>query len=284
MALHDLVVLVSGASRGAGRGMALALGSAGATVVVTGRSTRGSQTTEGLPGTIEDTADEVTRRGGRGVAIRCDHSNPEQVEALFGVVRHQLGRLDVLVNNAWGGYEAHDGATFNAPVWEQPIERWDSMAGRSLRGLFLTARAAIPLMLESKGRLIAHTTAADQGRYLGSLPYDLAKYATARMAFGLANELKGHGITALTLVLGFTRTERVIAAGAGAQAVESPEFAGRVLSRLIEEPSLLTRTGRAVPVASLARELDVTDVDGSRPAPFELPESMRGLDPGLFVR
>jgi NAD(P)-dependent dehydrogenase (short-subunit alcohol dehydrogenase family) len=158
------------------------------------------------------------------------------------------------------------------------------MVGGSLKGLFLTARAAVPLLLASKGRLVVHTTTGDQGRYVGSWIYDVAKYAAARMAFGLANELKAHDVAALTVVLGFTRTERVIAAGAGNQAVESPEFAGRVIAALINDPRVMEKTGRAISAATLAREYDVTDVDGSRPVPFELPEAMKGLEPGLFVR
>src|SRR4051794_28707118 len=146
--LRGRIAVVTGASRGAGRAIALELGAAGASVYVTGRTSRGEAQAEGLAGTGEDTADEVTARGGVGIAARVDHTQPEQVAALFARVRAEQGRLDLLVNNAWGGYEHHDGAAFVAPFWEQPLERWDAMFTAGVWAQLVTARAAAPLMIE----------------------------------------------------------------------------------------------------------------------------------------
>src|SRR5260370_37958887 len=154
--LRGSVAVVTGASRGVGKGIALALGEAGATVYVTGRSEAGG-TTEGLPGTVRDTADAVTQRGGQGVPVRCDHTADAEVEALFARVRQEEGRLDLLVNNVWGGYEQFDWSRFAAPFWEQPLRHWSGMFESSVRAHLVATRLAVPLML-SKGRgLIVHT-------------------------------------------------------------------------------------------------------------------------------
>src|SRR5262245_16762773 len=154
--LRGKVAVVTGASRGIGKGIALALGEAGATVYVTGRSDAGG-TTEGLPGTVRDTADAVTQCGGQGVAVRCDHRADAEVEALFARVQQEQGRLDVLVNNVWGGYEQFDGSRFAAPFWEQPLRHWAGMFESGVRAHLAATRLAVPLLLANGRGLIVHT-------------------------------------------------------------------------------------------------------------------------------
>src|SRR5262249_916111 len=157
-----------------------ALGEAGATVYVTGRSEDGG-TTEGLPGTIHETAEAVTRRGGQGIPVRCDHTADAEVEALFARVTREQGRLDLLVNNVWGGYERLEWSRFAAPFWEQPLRHWSGMFECGVRAHLLATRLALPLMFPLRRGLIIHTTAWDRDRYLGNLFYDLAKAAVNRM-------------------------------------------------------------------------------------------------------
>src|SRR5919198_132010 len=214
-ALSGRIAIVTGASRGVGRGIALALGAAGATVYVTGRSRAGS-TTENLPGSVEETASAVSARGGHGIAVHCDHTADAEVEALFARVRAEGGRLDLLVNNAWGGYERHDWRTFTAPFWEQPLRHWDGMFTAGVRAHLVASRLAVPLMLAAGRGLIVHTTAWDRDHYLGNLFYDVAKAAVNRMAYGMARELRPHRIAVVALAPGFVGTERVLAAFAAA--------------------------------------------------------------------
>src|SRR2546423_4428476 len=227
--LRGRVAVVTGASRGIGKGIALALGEAGATVYVTGRSDAG-RTTEGLPGTVRETADAVTQRGGQGVAVRCDHTADAEVEALFARVTQEQGRLDVLVNNVWGGYEQQDWSRFAAPFWEQPLRHWSGMFEAGVRAHLVATRLAVPLMLPHRRGLIIHTTAWDRDRYLGNLFYDVAKAPVNRLAFGMARELQPHQVAVVALAPGFVRTERVLAAFAGAgwvpENLESPEYIG----------------------------------------------------------
>jgi NAD(P)-dependent dehydrogenase (short-subunit alcohol dehydrogenase family) len=165
--LHGKVAVVTGASRGVGKGIALALGESGATVYVTGRSDP-SGTTEGLPGTVEETASAVTQRGGRGVAVGCDHRVDTEVEALFAQVKRENGRLDVLINNVWGGYEKFDWSRFGVPFWEQPMGHWLGMFESGVRAHLAATRLAVPLMLSAGRGLIVHTTAWDRDKYLGN--------------------------------------------------------------------------------------------------------------------
>ena len=271
--LSGRVAVVTGASRGIGKGIALALGEAGATVYVTGRSDAGGAT-EGLPGTVRETAEAVTQRGGQGIAVRCDHTADAEVEALFARVKEEQGRLDLLVNNVWGGYEQFDWARFAAPFWEQPMRHWSGMFEAGVRAHLAASRLAVPLMLPHRRGLIIHTTAWDRDKYLGNLFYDLAKAAVNRMAFGMARELAPHQVAVVALAPGFVGTERLLAAFAAAGRspgdLESPEYAGRAVAALAADENVLARSGRVLTVGQLAAEYGFTDLDGRQWPPFQI--------------
>jgi len=277
--LRGAVAIVTGASRGAGRSIAAVLGETGARVYVTGRSARGARTTEDLPGTIDETAEEVDRRGGTGVAVRCDHTVDADVERLVERVRREAGRLDVLVNNAWGGYEGHDHATFAVPFWEQPRARWDAMFTAGVRAHLVMAQLAAPLLMErseaDRPGLVASTIAWAFGRPLGNAVYDVAKAALVRLAYVMGEELRPHRVAAVAIAPGFMRTERVLAAHAAhpfdLSGTESPEYLGRAVAALAGDPDLMRRTGETLTAGELARACGFTDVDGSQPEPFRLP-------------
>ena len=283
MRLKDTVALVTGASRGAGRGIALELGAAGATVYVTGRSVAGGPTTDNVPGTVDETASEVTARGGQGIAVRCDHTVDADVESVFARIRADHGRLDLLVNNVWGGYE--DSACRPLPMvpfWEQSLHQWDGMFTAGVRAHLAASRLAVPLMLPQRRGLIVSTTAnLAVFPYFPNIFYDLSKTAVARLVWAMAEELRKHGIGALAVAPGFMRTERVTEAfrRAGAAAAldgpggpkETPFYLGRSIVALASDPQVLERSGQLLEVGTLAREYGFTDVDGSQPAPFRLP-------------
>lgn len=289
--LKDCVAVVTGASRGGGRGVAVELGAAGATVYVTGRSTTSAPARtyerilalsklDALPGSVEQTADEVTQAGGRGVAAPCDHTDPQAVAALFQRVEREQGRLDVLVNNAWGGHETFDGV-FVAPFWERPLSHWDSMLDRGVRNHLLASQCAAPLLIRQKRGLIVTTTFWDRDRYVaGNLLYDLAKAAMNRLAFGMAQDLKPHGVASVALSPGWMRTEFVLAGHGADEATwrqhaslsrtESPRYLGRAVAALAGDPAVLARTGQVLCVGDLAVEYGFTDVDGRVVPPFRL--------------
>jgi len=278
--LGGKVAVVTGASRGAGRGIALVLGEAGATVYVTGRSARGGPTTDSLPGTIEDTAEQVTARGGVGITVRCDHTVDEQVKALLQRVEKEQGGLDLLVNNAWGGYEGK--GLSPAPFWKAPLRLWEGMFVAGLRAHLVASYFAIPLMLPHRRGLIVSTVAWDHDKYIGSF-YDVAKHAIVRMIFGLGRELRKHNIAAIAVAPGFMRTERVLAAFKineqqwkkipGLKQTETPEYTGRAVAALAADPKVVRKSGKAFRVGELAREYGFTDVDGRRVPPFTVPKS-----------
>lgn len=272
---------MTGASRGAGRGIALELGGAGATVYVTGRSVDGDSTRDDLPGTtIDETAELVTERGGVGVAVRCDHTVDEQVEALFEQVEEEHGQLDVLVNNAWGGYERYGDFDFGAPFWEQPLWRWDGMFRAGARSHYATSRFAVPLMLTRERGLIVNTTFWDRDKYLSNLPYDLSKTTINRMAYGMALELEAHGIAAVALSPGFMRTESILNAhgvdeqtwqeDSAPERTESPRYIGRAVAALAADVDVMEKSGGVLTVGALAEEYGFTDIDGRQPPPYRM--------------
>ncbi len=273
--LKGKVAVVTGSSRGAGRGIALVLGGAGATVYVTGRSVQG-KTTEGLPGSIEKTAEAVTARGGLGIPVRCDHTIDTEVRELFRQVQADQGQLDLLINNVWGGYEQYEFERFTVPFWEQPLHHWHGMFEAGLRAHLVASRFAAPLMLPRHQGLIINTVAWDRDLYLGNLFYDVAKAATIRMAYGMAEELRIHGVAALALAPGFVRTERVMAAHAAQpfplDRTESPEYIGRAVAFLAADPQVIQKSGQILTVGDLAQEYGFTDIDGRQPPAFKIDE------------
>lgn len=290
--LAGKVAIVTGASRGGGKGIAVELGVAGATVYVTGRSTRSTPapgyrkfleaaSMASMPGTIEDTADEVTAAGGRGIPVRCDHSSVAEVRSLFDRVAEAHGRVDLLVNNAWGGHETFTAASLSAPFWEQPIEHWGSMFERGVRNHVLACQVAAPIFVRQQRGLIVTTTFSDRGRYLkGNLFYDLAKAAMSRVAFAVAEELRPHGVTSLAVAPGWMRTELVLAGHQADESTwkqrpalartESPRYLGRGVVALASDPDVMKKSGSTLTVGALALEYGFTDIDGRVIPPFEL--------------
>jgi NAD(P)-dependent dehydrogenase (short-subunit alcohol dehydrogenase family) len=263
--LAGRVAVVTGATRGVGRGIALVLGECGATVYVTGRST------------VDEVAAEVTARGGRGIAARTDHTDDAQVAALFARVGDEQGRLDLLVANAWGGYENYDPETFTAPFWEQPIERLDTMFRTGLRAQFTAARAAAPLL--HGGGLLVCTGFTSETHYLGALPYDVIKAGVGRLVAGAGHELRPRGVAAVGVWPGFTRTEGVeeaFAQGGGSPPPEthSVELPGRAIAGLLADPERMSFSGRGIQVAELAARYGYEDTDGRVIAPFALPDDL----------
>jgi NAD(P)-dependent dehydrogenase (short-subunit alcohol dehydrogenase family) len=268
--LEGTVALVTGASRGVGRGIAHELGAAGATIYVTGRSSAGDRTDD-LAGTVEGTAALVTKAGGTGVGVVCDHTDDTAVARLFDRIESDRGGLDLLVNCAWGGYEGYDD-TFDAPFWEQPVERWDLMLDAGVRAAFVASRHAVGPMIERGSGLLVNVSSGDGGKFRGSVPYDVAKTAVDRMTAGMAHELREHGVAAVGLYPGFTRTERVEAAFDGSEEIpdgtESPRYSGRAVAALAVDSRVMDRSGGVFKSGELARDYGFTDVDGTRPEPF----------------
>ncbi|MFQ5926924.1 MAG: SDR family NAD(P)-dependent oxidoreductase [Terriglobia bacterium] len=281
--LPGKVAVVTGASRGAGRGIALALGEAGATVYVTGRSVRGGPTTGNRPETIDETAEALTTRGGVGIPVRCDHTVDAEVEALFTRVKQEHGRLDLLVNNAWGGYEMQ--LDFS-PFWETPLRQWELMLTAGVRSHMVTSRFALPLMLPHRQGLIVNTTAKMPHKYHGGLFYDVAKTAINRMAFGMAHDLRKYGIAVVALSPGWMRTEKCLEAFKtdeqnwhkipDLRKTESTQYVGRAVVALATDPTVRQKSGQLLEVADLAREYGFSDINGRQVPPF------RELFPELF--
>ena len=292
MRLSGQVAVVTGASRGGGRGVAVELGAAGATVYVTGRTTRSTQPADyaaflrqaeltTMPGTVEDTADAVTAAGGRGIAAYVNHTDAAQVRELFARVEREHGKLDILVNNAWGGHESFTMASLSAPFWEQPLDHWQSMFEHGVRNHVVACHAAAPLFIRQKRGLIATTTYYDRGLYIkGNLFYDLAKATMNRLAFGLAEELRPYGVTSLAVSPGWMRTEIILNAFKTDEAswqtvpplarTESPRYLGRAVAALAGDANVAAKTGKVLSVGDLAVEYGFTDVDGRVIPPYEM--------------
>lgn len=280
--MEKFIALVTGASRGAGRAIALELGSTGATVYVTGRSVRGGPTTDNVPGTIDETASGITDRGGAGIAVRCDHASDADVDALFDRIRRDHGRLDLLVNNVWGGYEHPDCRPLTiAPFWEQPLQQWDRMFTAGVRAHLTAGRFAAPLMVPQRRGLIVSTTANLRTLpYMRNIFYDLSKNAVSHLVWAMAEELRDHNVAVVAVAPGFMRTERVVEAFQRAGAVaaldgpggpkETPVYLARAVVALSRDPRIMEKTGELLEVGTLAQEYGFTDVDGSQPAPFRL--------------
>jgi NAD(P)-dependent dehydrogenase (short-subunit alcohol dehydrogenase family) len=268
--LADKVALVTGASRGIGKGIALALADEGAIVYVTGRTvTPGSYP---LPGTVGETAAEVDRRGGKGIAVQVDHANDAQVAELFGRIQREQGRLDVLVNNA---FSLPEDLTQPRPFWEKPLSNWEMM-DVGVRSNFVAAWHAARMMVPRRSGLIVATSGYVGVTYTYGALFGTCKSAVDRMARDMAIELKPHNVTSVSLWLGLTLTERAERnlsrnPAMKSQTVTNPsvgssvEFPGRVIAALANDGDILERTGGTYIAAELAREYGVTDVTGDVP-------------------
>ena len=270
--LEGKVALVTGASRGVGKGIALGLAEAGATVIVTGRTVDEGSAASKLPGNIHQTAAELGALSGEGVAVRCDHRNDAEVRNLFEKIAHDYGRLDVLVNNVWGGYEHFtNGTNFSSEdgFWSMPLDRWDSMFDSGVRAHYVASALAAPMMITQRGGLIVNISffaarSVDQG-----VIYSTAKGASDHMAACMAHELREHNVAAVSLYPGLVRTESVMLAGFDMSNSESPQFVGRAVAALATDPAILDRSGEALVAARLALEYGFTDIDGSQPRPLD---------------
>lgn len=259
--LSGKVAIVTGASRGVGKGVALGLAEAGAIVYSTGRSA----------------AEVSAEAGGRVIALRCDHTDDVEVEAAFRRVLDEHGRLDVLVNSAWGGYErmVEDGRfTWALPFWEQPLWRWDAMFASGVRAAYVSGVHAARVMVKQRSGLIVNVSFWAAQKHVGNVPYGVSKAATDKLTFDMAHELREHGVAAVSLYPGLVRTEKVLEAAAflDLSNSESPQFIGRAVAALAADANVLARSGQVLVAAALAREYDFTDIDGKRPRPLGLEE------------
>lgn len=268
--LEGRIAVVAGATRGAGRGIATALGEAGATVYCTGRSVPGSPGMTGRPETIDETAALVTARGGRGVAVRVDHTVPEQVARLF----EQVGELDILVNDIWGG---DDLVEWGKRLWETRLEDGLTLLDRAIKTHVITSYHGLPRL--RRGGLVVEITDGDAYFYRGHFFYDLVKTTVIRMAFALSQELTGRGVTALAVTPGFLRSEWMLDRFGVTEAnwrdaarhmksfiaSETPLFVGRGIAALAADPNVAAKNGRVLASWDLGEEYGVTDADGSRP-------------------
>ncbi|MCU0657919.1 MAG: SDR family oxidoreductase [Polyangiaceae bacterium] len=272
--LRGTVCLVAGATRGAGRAIAVALGERGATVYCTGRSSRAHPGER--PEVIEDSAELVSRAGGVGVAVRADHTREEQVEALCRRIQEEQGGLDVLVNDLWGGEKLIE---FGVPFWACSIEKGRRMIEQAVVAHAITSRHAVPLMLERPRGLIVEVTDGDHFGWRGAFFYDLVKMAAIRMAFSMAWELRDRPLTALAVTPGFLRSEEMLEHFGVTEATwreavaqephfiasESPAYVARAIAALAADPQVKERAGRVFSSWDLARHYRITDADGSQP-------------------
>jgi dehydrogenase/reductase SDR family member 1 len=276
MTLEGKVAVVTGASRGVGKGVTLALASEGATVYATARS----ESSVSIQGSLEQTAREAAERGGEIVAVHCDHRDDVQVRALFNRVERERGGLDVLVNNVWGGYELiHDGdyELFTKPFWAQPISLWDAMFAAGVRAHYVASTFAAPLLIQRGSGLIVHMSSFAAKGVADNVALGVAKAATDRMASTMADRLREHDVAVVALYPGLVRTEGVLKwkEYLDLSNSESSEFVGRAVAALATDPDVLDRTGDVLVVAELAREYGFTDVDGAQP------ESLRAQFEGV---
>jgi NAD(P)-dependent dehydrogenase (short-subunit alcohol dehydrogenase family) len=275
--LHDAVALVAGATRGAGRAIAIELGALGATVYCTGRTTRAERSPMGRPETIEQTAELVTAEGGRGIAVQVDHADDGAVAALVArIASEQDGRLDVLVNSLWGG----DRLTgWGKRFWEHSLDDGLEIQRHAVSAHLITAWYAVPLMVARGSGLVVEMTDGDGTRYEGQLFYDLAKTANRRIAHDLAADLRPHGVAAVAVAPGFLRSEAMLDHFGVTEATwrdataqdshfaesETPRYAGRGIAALAADSDRLAVSGRTLWSAELAGMYDIEDVDGRRP-------------------
>jgi NAD(P)-dependent dehydrogenase (short-subunit alcohol dehydrogenase family) len=280
--LEDRIAVVTGASRGIGRGIAWELGAAGATVYVTGRSVDAADNPVG--GTVSETADEVTEAGGVGIAVRCDHTDDAQVEALFDRVRSEHGRLDILVNNASSAQKFAQWMV--QPVWEQGAEAWSDVVDAGARIHYMATVFGTRLMIGNEDRgLIVNISSLGAATYHHSVAYGIGKAATDKLSADSAEELRAHNVAAVSLWPGMVVTESLdmltstmnIDLSDVRKNMETPRFTGRAVVALANDPDLLARSGKAWIVADLARAYGFTDVDGNMPPVIADTETLAAL-------
>ena len=292
--LEGTIALVAGATRGAGRGIAVSLGEAGATVYCTGRSTRGARSEYDRPETIEETAELVSEAGGRGIAVPTDHLEPEQVERLIARIDAEQGRLDVLVNDVWGGEKLFE---WDTPVWEHDLANGLRLVDLALKTHLITSHYALPLLIRNPGGLVVEMTDGtaeyNASVYRINAFYDLAKNAVIRLAYAQSKDLAPHGATAVALTPGWLRSEMMLEAFGVAEAnwrdatqriphfgiSETPRYVGRAVAALAADPDKARHTGASLSSGGLAREYGFTDLDGSRPDAWRYMVEVQ--DPGL---
>jgi dehydrogenase/reductase SDR family protein 1 len=273
--LNGKIAVVTGASRGIGKGIALELGAAGATVYLTGRTVK--EGSSPFPGTIGATAEELEELGGKAIAVQCDHSNDEEIIALFQRVREEQGRVDILVNNV---FKAPEGRTIlqGGGFWEYPISVWDDLIHVGCRSHYVSSHEAVPMMIDQKEGLIVNISSFAGAAYAFNLAYGVGKAAVDRMARDMAYELRDHNVTCVSLYPGWVKTEHLLQRAAEGKAPapvdkgETPRFSGRAVVAIANDPNRMERSGQVLIVNELGREYGFTDVDGSQPG--TLPEQM----------
>jgi NAD(P)-dependent dehydrogenase (short-subunit alcohol dehydrogenase family) len=274
--LTDRIAVVAGGTRGAGRGIAVELGAAGATVYVTGRTTAAERSPIGRPETIEDTAHLVDEVGGTGIPVRIDHTEPEQVRTLIERIADGHGRLDILVNDVWGGDPLTE---WDTPLWQHDLTNGIALLRNAVETHIITSWHAAPLLAKTPGSLLIEVTDGVSDRYRGSLFYDLAKAAAIRLAVAQAADLRPHGVTVVALTPGFLRSEAVlehfgvdeagwrngIARDPNFAFSETPRYIGRAVASLAIDAHKLHRSGTATSTWELAKEYGFVDIDGTQP-------------------
>jgi len=276
--LNGKVALVTGASRGIGKGIALGLGEAGATVYITGRTVGEGKAAVNLPGTIHQTAQETSNLGGICIPIQCDHLDDEEVKRVFAQIQTEQGRLDILVNNVWGGYEHfNDGTEFwmEKGFWTAPLSRWDKSFQAGVRAHYVASVLAAPVMIQQQSGLIVNISFFAAQRDDKGVAYAAAKAADDRMATSMAHELREHHVAVVSLYPGLVRTESVMKAAEyfDLSNSESPQFIGRAIAALAADPDRMQKSGQILVAAAVAQEYGIRDIDGKQPRPITVDES-----------
>lgn len=276
--LAGKVALVTGASRGVGKGIAVGLGEAGATVYITGRTVEEGKAVVDLPGTIHQTAEEVSQLGGKGIAVLCDHANDEEVKAVFQRIQIEQNHLDILVNNVWGGYEFfNDGTEFwnEKGFWTAPLSRWDKSFQAGVRAHYVASVLAAPIMITQGSGLIVNISFFAAQRDDKGVAYGAAKAADDRIAACMAYELREHNVSVVSLYPGLVRTESVMKAAQyfDLSNSESPQFIGRAVAALASDPDIMQKSGQILVAAAVAQEYGFRDIDGKQPRPITVNEA-----------
>jgi NAD(P)-dependent dehydrogenase (short-subunit alcohol dehydrogenase family) len=259
--LNGKVAIVTGASRGIGKGVAFELGAAGATVYATGRTI----------------TEETFPAGGKVIPIRCDHTNDSEVDSVFQRIANEQGRLNILVNNVWGGYEQmleNGEFTWMRPFWQQPIWRWDAMFAAGVRAHYVAAALAARTMVAQRSGLIVNISFWAAQKHIGNVAYGVSKAATDKLTTDMAHELRESNVAVVSLYPGLVRTEKVMEAAAflDLSNSESPQFIGRAVAALAADPNIMEKTGSVVVAATLGQDYGFTDIDGKQPRPLTIDE------------